>query len=67
MSYDEIAARVRIDIASRGARTIRGISRIFRQLDSFDENARVDAQEMQTGLTEAGVEITLEEVEILIA
>ena len=67
MSYEEIAARVRADIAGRGARTIRGISRIFKQLDSFDENKRVEPEEMLTGLTEAGVEVTLEEIEILMA
>ena len=67
MSYEEIAARVRSDIAARGARTISGISRVFRQLDSFDENKRVEADEMVTGLTEAGVEITKDEVEVLMA
>ena len=65
MSYDEIVTRVRADIAGRGARTIRGISRIYRQLDSFDENKRVEPEEMLTGLTEAGVEITMDEITIL--
>ena len=67
MSYEDIVARVRTDIAGRGARTIRGISRIFKQLDSYDENKRVEPSEMLTGLTEAGVEVTLEEIEILMA
>ena len=67
MSYEEIAPRVRAGIAARGARTISGISRIFKQLDSFDENKRVEPEEMLTGLTEAGVEVTLEEIGILMA
>ena len=67
MSYHDIVTRVRADIAARGARTISGISRVYRQLDSFDGNKRVEAPEMVVGLTEAGVEITEEEVTILMA
>ena len=65
--YDTVVRRVRDQLASRGARSISGMSRVFRQLDSFDGNKRVDPEEMCTGLTEAGVEVTKEEVALLIA
>ena len=60
--YDTVVRNVRDQLAARGARTISRLSKVFKQLDSYDGNKRVDAEEMQVGLTEAGVEVTKEEV-----
>lgn len=38
----ELVQRVRDQVASRGARTIRGLGRTFRALDSFDGNNKID-------------------------
>ena len=38
-----ILEKVRAQLKARGAKTIRGLGRTFRQLDSFDGNRKVDA------------------------
>eukprot|EP00828_Plagiopyla_frontata_P025587 TRINITY_DN3277_c0_g1_i3.p1 TRINITY_DN3277_c0_g1~~TRINITY_DN3277_c0_g1_i3.p1 ORF type:complete len:195 (-),score=36.98 TRINITY_DN3277_c0_g1_i3:133-717(-) len=57
--------KVKDALNSRGAKTIRGLGRVFRQLDSFDGNKKVDAQEFFIGLKECGVQITQEEAKNL--
>ena len=52
-------------MAARGARSIAGLSRTFKQLDSYDGNKKVDADEMHTGLNEAGCDVSLAEVQCL--
>jgi len=61
-TYESAVRKVRMQLAARGARTIRGISRTFKQIDSYDGNKKVDAEEMHIGLTEAGCDITKHEV-----
>ena len=63
--YQETLTKVRAQLAARGARSIRGLSRTFKQLDSYDGNKKVDAEEMHIGLNEAGCEISKEEVQCL--
>lgn len=58
--------KVRDQIFSRGAKTIRGLGRTFRALDSFDGNRKVDRNEFLVGLRENGVQITKEEANILL-
>ena len=50
--------RVREQLNSRGATTIRGIGRVFRQLDSLDGNRKCDKEEFMTGLADCGVHLT---------
>jgi calcyphosin len=50
--------RVKDQLAKRGAHTIRGIGRVFRQLDSYDGNKKVDKEEFRWGLKDIGVELT---------
>ena len=64
--YSEVITKVRAQLAARGARSISGFQRTFKQLDSYDGNKRVDAEEMCVGLNEAGCEVTKEEVAVLI-
>lgn len=61
----EAISKVRGQLKSRGARTIRGMGRVFRQLDSFDGNNKVDRQEFATGLTECGVSLTKQELDAI--
>ena len=61
-----ILDKVKAALKKRGTRTIAGLGRTFRQLDSFDGNRKVDGQEFYTGLTECGVDITQAEASSLL-
>ena len=61
-----ILQRVRDQIFARGAKTIRGLGRTFRALDSYDGNKKVDRNEFLVGLKENGVQITKDEANILL-
>ena len=61
----EILNSVRDQLAARGAKTIRGLGRTFRALDSFDGNKKVDAQEFFIGMQENGVQLTQQESTVL--
>ena len=50
----------------RGARTIRGLGRVFKAMDT-DGNRKVDAQEFFVGLNECGCSLTKEETTALLA
>ena len=67
VDYAATLAKVRAQLAARGARSISGLSRTFKQLDSYDGNKKVDADEMHIGLNEAGCEISKAEVQCLMA
>lgn len=57
--------KVKAQLESRGSRTIRGLSRTFRALDSFDGNKKVDREEFAVGLRENGVELNKDELSSL--
>jgi Ca2+-binding EF-hand superfamily protein len=59
--------KVRAQLEARGARTIRGLGRTFRALDSFDGNRKVDAQEFSVGLRENGCDLSNAELSALFA
>ena len=50
--------KVRAQIHARGAKTIRGLGRTFRNFDSFDGNHKIDKQEFISGLAEIQVKVT---------
>jgi Ca2+-binding EF-hand superfamily protein len=54
--------KVRERLNARGARTIRGLSRTFRALDSYDGNKKVDREEFAVGLRENGVDLNAQEL-----
>lgn len=56
--------RMREQLAARGARSIRGLSRSFKLFDSYDGNRKVDAQEFYIGLQENGVKVSHAEAEV---
>ncbi len=57
--------RLRDRLNQRGAHTIRGLSRTFRILEGYDGKRKVDGQELLTGLTELGVQITKPEADVI--
>ena len=54
----ELLQRVKAALQKRGSRTIAGLGRTFRALDSYDGNRKVDKDEFNVGLRENGVELT---------
>lgn len=57
--------KVRQGLADRGARTIAGVQRVFRLMDSLDGNKRIERHEFETGLREAGIDLSREELSAL--
>ena len=60
-----VLERVREQIKARGAKTIRGLGRTFRNFDSFDGNHKIDANEFYSGLCEIGVRVSQQEANAL--
>ena len=56
-----VLQRVRDQIHARGAKTIRGLGRTFRNFDSFDGNKKIDADEFYSGLCEIQIRVTRDE------
>ena len=54
-------AKIQHQCATRGARSIRGLSRVFNQLDSYDGNKKVDLEEFFIGMNEFGCDLSREE------
>ena len=61
----EILAKVQGQLQKRGARTIRGIGRVFRIFDD-DGNRKIDQEEFYWGLKDMQIEITKREACILL-
>ena len=49
---------------ARGASTIRSLARVFKSLDSYDGNRKVDTSEFFIGLQEVGVKLTRQESDV---
>merc|ERR1712060_508226 len=63
----QVLEKMRAQINSRGAKTIRGLGRVFRNFDSFDGNKKIDAQEFFSGLREIQVQVTQAEADKLMS
>ena len=61
----EILVKVKDQLQKRGARTIRGIGRVFRIFDD-DGNRKIDQEEFYWGLKDMGVDVTKREAAILL-
>ena len=59
--------RVRAALRARGSRTIAGLGRTFKALDSYDGNRKVDSGEFAIGLAENGVDLSQKEADLLLA
>ena len=56
--------KLRSQLNERGAKTIRGLGRVFRGLDSYDGNKKVDKSEFFVGLNEIGCELSQKEADV---
>ena len=63
----QLLESVRQQLQARGAKTIRGLGRTFRNFDSFDGNKKIDAQEFYSGLCEIGIQVTQQEAAALMS
>ena len=62
-----VLERVRNQIKARGAKTIRGLGRTFRNFDSFDGNHKIDAEEFYSGLCEIQIQVSRADANALMA
>ena len=62
-----VLERVRSQLQARGAKTIRGLGRTFRNFDSFDGNRKIDAEEFYSGLCEIQIQVSRAEATSLMA
>ena len=62
----ELLDRVKAALKKRGSKTIAGLGRTFRALDSYDGNQKVDSEEFRVGLRENGVDLTQEESDVIV-
>ena len=65
--YVTVLENVRAQIKARGAKTIRGLGRTFRNFDSFDGNHQIDREEFYSGLCEIQIRISRQEADALMA
>lgn len=52
-------------LESKGAKTIRGLHRKFKQFDSYDGDKRLNREEFFQGLRESGVKLEKSQMEVL--
>ena len=62
-----VLEKVRAQIKARGAKTIRGLGRTFRNFDSFDGNHKIDQEEFWSGLCEIQIRISKQEAQQLMS
>lgn len=53
-----VIQKLRRAIAAKGANCLRGLAKVFRLLDSFDGNNKVDREEFVLGLRKLGLTVT---------
>lgn len=62
----KVLQRVRDALQARGAKTIRGLGKTFRSMDSYDGNKRIDKDEFFIGLRENGVQLSKQEADVIL-
>eukprot|EP01017_Pseudomicrothorax_dubius_P046382 TRINITY_DN8164_c0_g1_i2.p1 TRINITY_DN8164_c0_g1~~TRINITY_DN8164_c0_g1_i2.p1 ORF type:complete len:194 (-),score=74.01 TRINITY_DN8164_c0_g1_i2:152-733(-) len=63
----EALQKVKAAVEARGAKTIRSLGKVFRAMDSFDGNRKVDRSEFAVALREIGVSIAKADEDALFA
>ena len=58
--------RLRASLMGRGVKTIRGLGKVFKAMDSMDGNRKLDKEEFHWGLKEIGCELSKRESEVLL-
>jgi len=68
LSYDgaTLVGDIRASLSARGSLTIRALSRLFRAMDN-NRNRQLDAEELETGLRDFGINLNTEQVAVLVA
>ena len=66
LTFLVVLEKVKIQLNNRGAKTIRSLGRVFRALDSYDKNRKVDTAEFFVGLNEIGCKLSREECKVKI-
>ena len=64
LKADSVLDNLRGQLSSRGANTIRGLSRVFKTIDSHNGNRKIDAQEFYVGLKELGLTVSKQDVDV---
>ena len=64
MSAQELLSMVREQLQARGAKTIRGLGRVFRNIDSVDGNRKIDRGEFLSGLKELGLQPSQDQADV---
>lgn len=62
--YGLVLQKVRDALEARGDKTIRSLGRVFRSMDSFDGNKKVDKDEFLIALQQLGVKVTKSEAAV---
>ena len=55
---------MRSQLEKRGTKTVRGLSKVFRNMDSYNGNKLLDADEFFYGLKEIGVNLSKQECKV---
>lgn len=63
-NFNIVLENLRSQLSARGASTIRGLSRVFKNIDSYNGNRKIDAQELYTGLKEIGLTISKQDIDV---
>eukprot|EP00347_Sterkiella_histriomuscorum_P012937 403366647 len=63
----ELLEKVKQQLNSRGPQTIRQIAKVFKAMDSYDGNKKIDATEFQNGMQQLGVKLTKQESDALMS
>ena len=64
MSAQELLSMLRDQLNARGAKTIRGLGRVFRNIDSYDGNRKIDRAEFLSGLRELGLQPSQDQADV---
>ena len=67
LSYDgaTLVRDIRLTLGARGSLTIRGLAQMFKSMDN-NRNKTLDAQELEMGLRDFGINLNSEQVAVLV-
>ena len=57
--------KMKQQLKKRGANEFRGLARVFRNMDSFDSDKKIDPEEFFSGLREIGWDVSTSEADVL--
>ncbi len=57
-----VLVAIRKKLEAKGARTIRGLGRMFRLMDSYDGNKKIDKEEFTEGMSRIGLSLSSDQI-----